>query len=125
MWNDLVRLGATSDWKNPEMGRYMTGGVLSSWSTSLAKNKRDGLVLRGSTKDMPRVVSVSPAGQPTRVEIADCVSDSNWLQYVATTGKVANATPGGWRRSEAVVSYDTDWERWLVSQQVIGEVGSC
>ncbi|WP_042369528.1 hypothetical protein [Streptacidiphilus neutrinimicus] len=125
MWTDLARLGATSDWKNPKLGRYMTADVLSSWSTTLAQNKRQGLVLRGATKDAPRVVSVSPAEQPTRVEIADCVDDGDWLQYVAATGKPANDTPGGRHRSEAVVTYDTGWQRWLVSQQMIGEVGSC
>lgn len=125
MWSDLTRLGATSDWKNPELGRYMTGDVLSSWSTTLAQNKRLGLVLRGSTKDEPRVLSVSPADQPTHVEIADCVDDTRWLQYSAATGKLANNSPGGRHRSEALVTYDAGWQRWLVSQQMIGEVGSC
>jgi hypothetical protein len=125
MWNDLVLLSKTSDWKNPEMGRYMTGDVLSSWSSSIAQNKAEGLVVLGTPRTAPYVFRLSPSAQPSTVEVADCVDDSNWLQYLAATGKLADHDPGGRHWSEAAVTFDPTWQRWLVSQQLIGRRGSC
>ncbi|WP_152628042.1 hypothetical protein [Streptacidiphilus neutrinimicus] len=125
MWSDLARLGGTSDWRNPELGRYMTGDVLSNWSSSFALNKRQGLVLLGTPVSTPRVFSVAPSDHPNTVEIADCVDMRNWLQYGASTHRLADSVPGGRHWSEAAVTFDPRWQRWLVSQQLLGKKGSC
>jgi hypothetical protein len=125
MWNTLVELARTSDWKNPRLGEFMLYQPLTTWSSSFAKDKRRGIIALGRPTWQPRVVSVDPSGRPTRVVISDCLDDSKWLRYYASSQELIDNVPGGRHRTDAAVTFDTTWQRWVVTQQLIRAVGTC
>ena len=126
MWAELVTIGKTSDWNNPKIGEYLSGQPLSNWTSSFASDKHKGYITLGQPTLNPRVVSVTPTDSPTRVEIADCFDNSGWIQYLASSGApVDNKRSGGRIRTEAALTFDPVWQRWMVTQQIFGKVGSC
>jgi hypothetical protein len=125
MWDDLIAVAAISDFKDPRLIQHMMGQPLTDWAQQFADSKRDGVVSAGRPTWSPEVVSVTPADKPNRVEIADCVDDSHWPHVYKATGKLVDNVPGGRHRSEAAVTFDPVSQRWMVTQQVHGTVGSC
>ncbi len=125
MWQDLIAVSAISDFMAPRLMAHMLDQPLTDWAQQFATEKRKGIVASGRPVWDPEVVSVSPSGKPDRVEIADCIDSTNWLQVYAATGKPVNNVPGGRHRSEAVATIDPVTGSWLVTQQVYGKVGSC
>jgi hypothetical protein len=125
MWRDLAQLGRTAAYSDPRMAEYMIDQPLTDWTKQFAKDKHNGVVALGQPQLAPRVVSVTPADHPTRVEIADCFDNSHWLQYYSATGKLVDNKPGGRFRTEAAVTLDPRRRGWVVSQQIFGLMGSC
>lgn len=125
MWNTLVKLGRTSDWKNPHLGEFMLYQPLTNWSSAFEEDKSKGIVTLGPLSWRPETVSVLPAEHPTRVVISDCLDATKWLRYYAKTGKLIDNVPGGRHRTDAVVTFDDVWQRWVVTQQIIRKAGTC
>jgi hypothetical protein len=105
--------------------QHMLYQPLTDWAQQFADSKRDGVVSAGQPTWSPEVVSVTPAVKPNRVEIADCVDATHWLQVHAASGKPVDDVPGGRHRSEAAVTFVSVTQSWMVTQQVYGKAGSC
>jgi len=125
MWQDLTALGATSDYKNPRMAAHMVAQPLTDWMQQFADNARQGVVDIGRPAWNPEVVSVTPLAQPTRVEVADCIDDSNWTQVYKSSGKQVSGAAGERFRSEAVISFVPLTNSWMVTQEIFGKAGTC
>ena len=125
MWQDLTALGATSDYKNPRMAAHMVAQPLTEWMQQFADNARQGVVDIGRPAWHPEVVSVTPPTQPTRVEIADCIDDSNWTQVYESSGEKVNGAAGERFRSEALVRFVPLTNSWMVTQEIFGKAGTC
>ena len=125
MWEDLIALGATSDYKNPQMAAHMVYQPLTDWMQQFASDSGHGIVTSGRPTWTPEVVSVTPATDPTHVEIADCLDDSHWLRVYAATGRPVDNIPGGRHRTESIVSFVQLTNSWMVTQQMHGKEGSC
>ncbi|MFC1437999.1 hypothetical protein ABUW04_06980 [Streptacidiphilus sp. N1-10] len=125
MWDDLIAVAAISDFKDPRLMQHMLYQPLTDWAQQFADSKRDGVVSAGRPIWSPEVVSVTPAVKPNRVEIADCVDATHWLQVHAASGKPVDDVPGGRHRSEAAVTFVSVTQSWMVTQQIYGKAGSC
>ena len=125
MWDDLIAVAAISDFKDPRLMQHMLYQPLTDWAQQFADSKRDGIVAAGRPTWSPEVVSVTPKDKPNRVEIADCVDATDWLQVHAASGKPVDDVPGGRHRSEAAVTFVAVTQSWMVTQQIYGKAGSC
>lgn len=124
MWQDFAAAGATSDWRSPMLGRYATGVALTNLSRGLYADHYNGLVSKGEPILNPRVVSVNPPQDPTRVVITDCGDSTHWLKYRAANGRLVNDKPGGRRLINAIVERASDGS-WKVSDYGVHEIGTC
>lgn len=124
MWKDFVAAGRSSDWQAPGLGRHATGIALQKLTRGLYTDHQNGVVTRGEPVLDPRVSSVEPATNPTKVVVTDCGDSTNYLKYDATTGQLADDEPGGRRLINATVESQPDGS-WKVSDFGIHEVGSC
>ena len=120
-----MAVGTTSNYKDPRLLQHMLYQAATDWAQRFADDQGHGIVDTGRLSWDPVVVSVTPTGKPDRVEIADCVDDSHWLQVYKATGKLVNHTPGGRHRTETAVTYVDLTHSWMVTEQVHGVVGSC
>ncbi|WP_157538075.1 hypothetical protein [Kitasatospora azatica] len=118
-----MAVSETSDYKNPRLAQHMLGQPLSFWTENVARDQTRGWVGRGRLTWKAKVTSVTPAAAPDRVEVADCLDSTNWVN-VTTDGKPAKDTPGGRHRSASAITRAADGS-WRVSQQLVGEVGTC
>lgn len=123
MWADYTEAARTADYKDQRLVHHATDAALGAIVQSLYRLNHDGLVIKGELRTAPTVVDSSPTNAPTRVDIRDCASDQNWLEYVAATGKPKDAVPGGHRLVTAEVTKQFDLWR-VVSYQVQAE-GTC
>ncbi|WP_329562066.1 hypothetical protein [Kitasatospora sp. NBC_01266] len=123
MMQDITALAATSDYKNPRLASHMTGQPLTYWTKALIDQHTKGLVSHGAPVWNPRVTKVTPADQPDRVEVADCLDGTHWLKY-KLDGQLADDVPGGKHISAAAITRQPDGS-WQVDQQLIGAVGTC
>jgi hypothetical protein len=119
MWAEMQRAGVTADWQDPRLGTYASGAALRTLMSGLYKDHQQGIVIRGTIRMDPQVVSAST----TRVLLTDCLDASHWLNYIAATGKLQNSIPGGRHLTEAVVTEASG--RWTVSQLAVRQVGTC
>jgi hypothetical protein len=123
MWREMQSAGVTADWRDPRLASYASGEALQILVRGLRSDRRQGLVVKGMLVIHPHVISRKPAGDPDQVVIRDCSDDSHWLNYVAATGKLQNAVPGGHRLVEALVTRAAG--RWTVSRLVVHAEGTC
>lgn len=123
MWAAWVTAARTSDAHTKTIGHHATGNALELILTSLAQDKKDGVVTRGQPVLNPRVQSAEPASDPTHVTVADCADASRWLKYSASTGKLKDDVPGGRHAITAVVQKVGD--TWMVVQFIVQSVGTC
>ncbi|GAA1214302.1 hypothetical protein LY12_003448 [Prauserella alba] len=124
MWRDMAAAAKTSDWRSPRLARNATGKALSRISRGLYADHYNGLVTKGEPRNNPEVEAVTPADNPTTVDIVDCGDDSDWVKYHADTGKPANDGPGGRRHITARVEKAVDGS-WKVTDFAIQDVGTC
>jgi hypothetical protein len=85
----------------------------------MAAEKAQGVIALGQPVLHPVVVSASA----TSVDIQDCVQDTGWLQYYASTRKPVNDIPGGYRSTTATVTDQNGV--WKVTEMNSGSDGSC
>jgi hypothetical protein len=123
MWQEMQAAAITADWKDPRLARYASGQALSTLVTGLHHARDKGIVIKGAILTHPRVVSATPAASRDRVLVSDCVDDSQWLNYVAATGKLQNNVPGGHHLTQAAVTGRSG--QWRVSQLVVQGAGTC
>ncbi|PKV94758.1 hypothetical protein ATK30_5643 [Amycolatopsis echigonensis] len=124
MWEDMAAAAKTSNWQDPRLGQHATATALTNITRGLYADKANGLVTKGQPKNSPKVSSVEPPTDPTKVIVADCGDDSNWQHYRADNGQPANDGPSGRRQINAVVERQGDGA-WRVTDFGIHEVGSC
>ncbi|MGP0028934.1 MAG: hypothetical protein ACLPVF_00325, partial [Acidimicrobiales bacterium] len=122
MWEDMVIASRTSDYQSPLLPQHATGEALSVLVQGLAKNQEMGIVTKGEPTFHPQITSLSPTTTPIEATIADCVNDSNWLEY-KSLGGLLNMTPGGRHDAMAIVVKTN--QGWKVSQLAVQAVGTC
>lgn len=123
MWQDMAMAARTSDAESPLLGRYAAGKALDMLVSSLAADRREGVVARGGIVLTPRVSKVSLEQRPPTVEITDCGDDSDWLKYKQGTNELKNNVPGGRHAMGATVAQVG--AGWKVVTFYAQEVGSC
>jgi hypothetical protein len=123
MWKEMQAAGVTANWQDPGLARYASGKALSTLVTGLHNAHDGGLIIKGTLVIHPQVISEQPASDPDQVVVRDCIDDSHWLNYVATTGKLQNNIPGGHRLTEAIVTLVGG--QWTVSQLAVHAEGTC
>ena len=123
MWKEMQVAGATANWLDPGLAKYASGTALNTLVTGLHNDHNAGLVIKGTLVIHPQVISEQPASDPDQVVVRDCIDDSHWLNYVATTGKLQNNIPGGHRLTEAIVTQAGG--QWTVTQLAVHAEGTC
>ncbi|MGE7433991.1 hypothetical protein [Kitasatospora sp. NPDC001175] len=123
MWEDIMAVAQTSAYTDPRIAKHMMGKPLTFWTEQLAKDQSKGKVSKGLLTSKPVVTSVSPQDSPNRVEVTDCLDSSHW-QHFTVDGQLAADAGGGRHRSAAAITKRWDGS-WVVSEQLIGEVGTC
>jgi len=122
MWSDYTTDLLTANWQNPISVRHATGEALLTIENALAVDGHHGWVGKGSPVPHPTVKSLT-VGPSETAEVVDCIDLSRALLYVAATGKLKDATPGGWHLVDAeLVVKDGVWK---VSTLAMGKAGSC
>jgi len=124
MWNDMVEAARTSNWQDPELGRYATKDALRVITGSLYADHRSGVITKGRPTYDPEVISVRPQNVPTIVMISDCADSSNALKYRKKDGTRVGDLGGGRRQITAEVKSQDDG-KWRVTRFAVQELGSC
>ncbi|MDG4790180.1 hypothetical protein O7626_30385 [Micromonospora sp. WMMD1102] len=122
MWDAFVEAGKVSDPDAPVLRRYASHQALRLIVTALHTNRQQKEVILGELVIDPKVTALTPAGDPTKATILDCVNDEKWLEHKASGGLV-NDEPGGRHRTTATV--DRTAEGWRVSSFILEEAGTC
>jgi hypothetical protein len=123
MWTDYANAAQTADCHDQRLTQHATDGALVGMLRNLYDLRRDGFVAKGVLENAPTVAAMIPPNAPTQVDIKDCASDVHWLKYVAATGKLMDAIPGGHRLITARVAKQLD--RWRVTSYEVQAEGSC
>jgi hypothetical protein len=124
MWRDFAAAGHTSDWKSPALAEHATGDALLQMSRGLYADHYNGLITKGYPIDHPTVTKATPAAAPTTILISDCGDSTQWLQYSAKTGKLADDTPGGRQAITAEAKKQPDGS-WKIDRFAVQGVGTC
>jgi hypothetical protein len=119
MWEDIMVVSQTSDDTSAQLALHMSGQPLRFWAMSVSRDHSNGRVERGNLSWHAKVTLATP----TRVEVTDCVDTTQWVN-VTLDGKPSGGTPGGRHRSTAAITKAVDGS-WHVSEQHIGDVGTC
>jgi hypothetical protein len=108
-----------------EMAKYATGSALDVLAKGLTDNSNQGVRTRGQPGiDVPMVVSASPAGGPTKIDIVGCVDGTHWLLY-KDNGQLADNSPSGRRATNAeVTNVGGTWKVTLLAIRGVGTCGS-
>ncbi|MFY1632348.1 hypothetical protein ACN27F_03515 [Solwaraspora sp. WMMB335] len=122
MWDALVEAGKVSDPDAPDLREHAIDQALTLIVSALYINREQGEIILGELVLDPEVTALTPAEEPTRATVLDCVNDENWLEYKASGG-LANDVPGGRHRTTATV--DRTAEGWRVSWLIVEEAGTC
>jgi hypothetical protein len=123
MWEDIMVVSQTSDDRSPQLALHMMGQPLSFWTASVSRDHSKGWVSQGNLSWHAKVTLVTPADAPTRVEVADCLDTTQWVN-VTVDGKPSGDRPGGRHRLTAAITKADDGT-WRVSEQLIGDAGTC
>jgi hypothetical protein len=122
MWDAFVEAGKVSDPDAPDLRKYASDQALRLIVNALATNREQKEVILGELVLDPKVTALTPAEDPTKATILDCVNDEKWLEHKASGG-LANDEPGGRHRTTATV--DRTAEGWRVSSFILEEAGTC
>lgn len=118
-----VEAAKVSDPDAPALRQFASGQALRRMVVLLYLARDAGKVGLGQPVSQPVVNVVSPIDAPTEVTLADCLDDSNWLQYKASTGELWDDIPGGRHDVTAVVKRSDSG--WKVDSWVPRPVGTC
>ena len=122
MWSDLVSAARTSDFQSPRLSMHASGDALTLFVQGLARDQLHGIVTKGEPILHPEVTSLSPLGDPTYANVADCFDDTHWLEYNKSGGLAKNVA-GGRRSTMANLDYSDGV--WKVTQLTVGATGTC
>ncbi|WFE38055.1 hypothetical protein [Micromonospora sp. WMMD998] len=117
-----MEAGKVSDPDAPDLRKYASGQALRLIVNALFTNREQKEVILGELVLDPKVTALTPAEDPTKATILDCVNDEKWLEHKASGG-LANDEPGGRHRTTATL--DRTAEGWRVSSFILEEAGTC
>jgi hypothetical protein len=119
MWKDVAEADNTADYQASYLSNHLAGQALLTITNNMAVEKSEGIVVHGAPVLHPVVTSVSAS----TVAISDCMGDQAWLEYRASTGKLLDDVPGGFRATTATVTDQSGL--WKVTQINTGADGTC
>jgi hypothetical protein len=119
MWKDVAEADNTADYQASYLGSHLAGQALLTITNNMAVEKSEGIVVHGAPVLHPVVTSASAS----TIAISDCLSDQAWLEYRASTGKLLDDVPGGFRATTATVTDQNGI--WKVTQINTGAEGTC
>jgi hypothetical protein len=119
MWKDVTAAGATGNYQASYLSNHLAGQALLTITDNMASEKKQGIVGQGAPVLHPVVTSATAS----TASISDCLDDRAWLQVYASTGKLVDEVPGGFRATTATVT-DQDGN-WKVTQINTGADGTC
>lgn len=122
MWEAYVDAARTSDYESPGLARYAAGQAHSSLVSGLYANHKRGVVVKGTPRLSPHVISMTPVDQPTQAEVTDCADDSQWRTY-DSSGRPVGSKPAGQRRVESKLRLFGG--AWKVTELVVGKERTC
>jgi hypothetical protein len=122
MWKAFVEAAKAPDPDAPDLRRYATDDALKLIVSSLVVDRDQGKVIKGTLVTNPAVTNLQPPNQPVQATIADCVDDTNWLEY-KRTGELWDNQPGGRHRTTATVKVIDGV--WKVSSFALEAKGTC
>jgi len=117
-WDDMIAVGATTNWRSPRMDDHATGNALAQAQATYRLLHRRGLVARGTVKVRPEVLSI----RGDKATVYDCNSTSNFLAYDARTGELRDRSSG--RSDGMTVTLLRRNGTWKVADSTT-EVGKC
>ncbi|MEU1605543.1 hypothetical protein [Micromonospora matsumotoense] len=121
MWQAYAKAGLTANPQEPDLARFATGAALSLLTSGLAKLREDGEVIKGLYRSSPRVVAAGPSPASGTIAVLDCLNTTDFLTYKASSGALADDTPGGNRAVRATVIRVGDvWKVFTVAAQAVG-----
>jgi hypothetical protein len=119
MWGDVQALSETSNYTDPRLGDHLDGSAYMTVSENMSVDKAHGVIALGAPILHPRVL----AANATAVSVADCLDDTHWLEYYASTRKLTNNVPGGHRYVAATVTDKNG--TWKVTTLDVRGEGTC
>lgn len=119
MWGDVQVLSETSNYTDPRLGDHLDGSAYMTISENMSVDKADGVIALGAPVLHPRVL----AADSTTVSVADCLDDTHWLEYYASTRRLTNNVPGGHRYVAATVTDEKG--TWKVTTLDMRGEGTC
>jgi hypothetical protein len=119
MWKHVAEAGTTDDYQASYLSDYLSGQALLTITDNLSADKNQGTVGRGAPALHPVVTSATAS----TVAISDCLDDRAWLEVQASTGKLTDDVPGGFRATTAIVTDQNG--TWKVTQINTGAEGTC
>jgi hypothetical protein len=123
MWQAMAKAGEVPDPDAPELRQYATGDALARVVGALVNYRENGQVTRGRPVSQASVTSVTPADEPTDVNVVDCGDSTNWTTHDKATGAQISPDPRGRRHITAVVKKIDG--TWKVTTFDVGDIGSC
>lgn len=119
MWGDVQAVGETSNYQDPRLAKHLGGKALVTISENMASDKARGIVELGAPVLHPRVITTAA----TTASVADCLDDTHWLTYYATTRQLTDNVPGGHRYVTATVTNENG--TWKVTTLDTRGEGTC
>lgn len=123
MWDAYAVAAETADHTTDRLAPFATGDALLVLIRGLTEAHEEGVVSRGRPVTNARIEAVTPAENPTRITIIDCLDSTDWLQYRGSTGELVNDVPGG--RHETTAALTRANEAWIVTDLQVRGVGTC
>ena len=124
MWDAYMRVLMAPDPESPELTRYAAGEALKTLSDGVRDVRNQGLKGEGKFALSPQVTEVTPANEPTKIAVRDCVDTRQSRIVRASPGATYNDKPGGLRLCLATVQRQNDGS-WKVTSFGLREVGTC
>ena len=119
MWSDVQALSETSDYTDPRLGAHLDGQAYMTVSENMSVDKAHGVIALGEPVVHPHVLTASA----TTATLADCLDDTHWLEYYASTRQLTNDVPGGHRYIAATVTDENG--TWKVTTLNVRGEGTC
>ena len=112
----------TSDYQEPALARYAAGEAHALLVRGLLNDQKRGIVTRGTPTFRPRIVTLTPAGDPVRANVRDCADSSRWLTYNRSGKQVGDRSPG---RRSIIAELKLFGDTWKVIELVVEKEGTC
>jgi hypothetical protein len=93
MWADMAAAARTADYKSPLLPQHAAKAALSLLVRGLYTDKRLGIVVKGTPVTNARVVSVSPASNPTTALRVRAGHSGRFVALIAAIGAEAERGP--------------------------------